>query len=105
MITSIIIIIIINDDDNYNQTSLMAFFVLFLHFFALSPLCAIELHGAGSTSCTVYLEGQPRCVRDGGVWRGCPAGSTADVFTRDICRIYQKSHSTLPSECQNQIVN
>ncbi|KAI8057348.1 hypothetical protein BDF22DRAFT_670972 [Syncephalis plumigaleata] len=58
------------------------------------------------TSCTVYLEDKPRCVRDGGVWRECPAGSTADAFTRNICRIYRQSHTTWPLAChQNQVID
>ncbi|KAF9974146.1 hypothetical protein BGZ73_002484 [Actinomortierella ambigua] len=37
-----------------------------------------------STSCTVFIEGQKRCVVDGGVWRECPGGSRVEDFVESI---------------------
>ncbi|KAF8058103.1 hypothetical protein HT031_005763 [Scenedesmus sp. PABB004] len=36
-------------------------------------------------SCTVFIAGAKRCVRDGGTWYDCPGGSAADDFVRAIC--------------------
>ncbi|KAJ2775846.1 hypothetical protein IWQ57_000003 [Coemansia nantahalensis] len=43
-----------------------------------------------STSATLYLAGEKRCVEDGG-WRECPGGHTPDDFIRDICAAYRGS--------------
>lgn len=40
---------------------------------------------AGVTkSCTVRLNGQTRCIRDGGEWKDCDGGSTAQDLVADI---------------------
>ncbi|EMC91781.1 hypothetical protein BAUCODRAFT_38921 [Baudoinia panamericana UAMH 10762] len=40
---------------------------------------------AGVTkSCTVRLEGEVRCIRDGGEWTDCEGGSSAADLTRDV---------------------
>lgn len=35
-------------------------------------------------SCTLRLEGETRCVRDGGEWKDCKNGSSVDSFVKDI---------------------
>ncbi|KAJ2803798.1 hypothetical protein H4R21_001892 [Coemansia helicoidea] len=50
-----------------------------------------------STSATLYLAGEKRCVEDGG-WRECPGGHTPDDFIRDICAAYRGSQPR-PSLC------
>lgn len=35
-------------------------------------------------SCTVRLEGEVRCIRDGGKWYDCPGGSSVDALVSDI---------------------
>ncbi|ORZ28273.1 hypothetical protein BCR41DRAFT_344953 [Lobosporangium transversale] len=41
-------------------------------------------HHGVSTSCTVFIDDRKRCVRDGGVWRECPEGSSVADFVRSI---------------------
>jgi hypothetical protein len=43
-----------------------------------------------STSCTVRLDGRVRCVRDGGEWRDCEAGSTVEDLVADIVDLYAR---------------
>lgn len=43
-----------------------------------------------STSCTIRLNEQVRCIRDGGEWKDCPAGSDRDSLIRDINKLYQE---------------
>ncbi|CAK3923356.1 hypothetical protein D0860_06412 [Lecanosticta acicola] len=43
---------------------------------------------AGVTrSCTVRLEEEIRCVRDGGAWRDCPGGAGVEDLVRDVKRL------------------
>ncbi|KAJ1961873.1 hypothetical protein GGI12_003000 [Dipsacomyces acuminosporus] len=49
------------------------------------------------TSATVFIDGKPRCVEDGG-WRDCPGGHQPADFIRDICAAYQGS-APKPSIC------
>ncbi|KAF9168549.1 hypothetical protein DFQ26_005580 [Actinomortierella ambigua] len=37
-----------------------------------------------STSCTVFIDHQKRCVVDGGAWRECPEGSRVEDFVKSI---------------------
>ncbi|GBF94189.1 hypothetical protein Rsub_07176 [Raphidocelis subcapitata] len=50
-------------------------------------------------SCTVALEGQPRCVRDGGEWRDCPGGSGDAEFRASICAAYRRRTGRDAPEC------
>ncbi|KAI8474862.1 MAG: hypothetical protein J3K34DRAFT_111252 [Monoraphidium minutum] len=36
-------------------------------------------------SCTVFVDGAKRCIRDGGRWYDCPGGSSEEEFTKTIC--------------------
>jgi hypothetical protein len=47
------------------------------------------------TSCTIYLQKNPRCVHDG-VWKNCPGGYEVHDFVRDICSNYS---GTKPNVC------
>ncbi|KAJ1821006.1 hypothetical protein LPJ56_000970 [Coemansia sp. RSA 2599] len=49
------------------------------------------------TSATLYIDGKPRCVEDGG-WRDCPGGYRPNDFIRDICAAY-KGAAPRPSIC------
>jgi len=42
-------------------------------------------------SCTVRLDGEVRCVRDGGVWTDCEAGHEPADLVKDVMKLrYQK---------------
>jgi hypothetical protein len=41
-------------------------------------------------SCTVFVEGAKRCVRDGGRWYDCPGGSSEAELLSSICDAYKK---------------
>ena len=48
-------------------------------------------HDAGvAISCTVRLEGDVRCVRDGGEWKNCKAGSSVESLVSDIEALWDK---------------
>lgn len=48
--------------------------------------------GAG-ISCTVRLNEEVRCVRDGGQWKDCPKGSAPGDLVRDIEKLYAERNS------------
>lgn len=48
--------------------------------------------GAG-ISCTVRLDEEVRCVRDGGEWKDCPRGSAPGDLVRDIEKLYAERNS------------
>jgi len=48
------------------------------------------------TSCTIYLQKEPRCVHDG-IWKNCPGGYEVTDFVRDICHDY--TGPSKPSAC------
>jgi hypothetical protein len=50
-------------------------------------------------SCTVYIDGKRRCVRDGGVWYDCPEGSTTGAFIKQICDAHKASTGSEAPEC------
>ncbi|KCV73086.1 hypothetical protein H696_00631 [Fonticula alba] len=50
-------------------------------------------------SCTVVIDDEIVCVRDGGSWYNCPNGSTVADFVRQICQRYQGPR--LPTVCAN----
>ncbi|KAG0237105.1 hypothetical protein BGW41_000273 [Actinomortierella wolfii] len=43
-----------------------------------------------STSCTVFINNEKRCVIDGGVWRECPGGSSVDNFANTIHEVARR---------------
>lgn len=47
--------------------------------------------GAG-ISCTVRLDDDVRCVRDGGEWKQCPRGSAVGDLVKDIDRLYSEGN-------------
>lgn len=48
----------------------------------VAPLRGVE------RSCTIYIEGQQRCVHDGGNWYDCPDGHSVDDFVTSICNAF-----------------
>ena len=40
-------------------------------------------------SCTVRLDDQIRCIRDGGKWKDCEKGSTVDDLVADVDKLYK----------------
>lgn len=48
--------------------------------------------GAG-ISCTVRLDEEVRCVRDGGEWKDCPKGSAPGDLVKDIEKLYAERNS------------
>jgi hypothetical protein len=49
---------------------------------------------AGVTkSCTVRLDGEIRCIRDGGEWKDCDGGSRAEDLVADVEALYRKGWS------------
>jgi len=52
------------------------------------------------TSATIVVDDNPICVRDGGEWKDCPAGTEPDDFKMVICGVYaMKNQGKLPKEC------
>lgn len=45
-----------------------------------------------TTSCTVRLDEKARCVRDGGKWKQCKAGSSVDDLVDDIQKLWAKKN-------------
>jgi hypothetical protein len=41
-------------------------------------------------SCTVRLDGEIRCIRDGGEWYDCEGGSSVKDLVKDVGRLYEK---------------
>lgn len=53
------------------------------------------------TSCTVQIDGNSVCVRDGGEWKDCPAGSKRGDFKQLICAAYAAANrGRLPRACR-----
>lgn len=44
-------------------------------------------------SCTVRVNGETRCIRDGGAWKECVGGSSVDELVRDIKKAYNSTTS------------
>lgn len=54
------------------------------------------------TSCTVQVEGNTLCVRDGGEWKDCPVGSDLKAWKEMICAsISMKAKGHLPQACKD----
>lgn len=46
---------------------------------------------AGATkSCTIHVNGKPRCIRDGGQFYNCPGGSSPSDFVATVCEAYNQ---------------
>lgn len=45
-------------------------------------------------SCTVRLEGETRCIRDGGEWKDCEGGAKVGTLVKEIERMYKKKNKT-----------
>ena len=45
--------------------------------------------GAG-ISCTVRVDGEERCIRDGGEWKECEKGSKPEDLVRDIEKLWRE---------------
>lgn len=71
----------------------------------LMAASAAEVKARGvKSSCTVMLDGAPRCVRDGGEWRDCPGGARDEDFVRSICAALSRKGggAALPPACGAQ---
>jgi hypothetical protein len=44
-------------------------------------------------SCTVRLNGEVRCIRDGGEWKDCEGGSKAEDLVADVLDLWKESSS------------
>jgi hypothetical protein len=54
------------------------------------------------TSCTVQVDGNTLCVRDGGEWKDCPVGPDLKAWKEMICAsISMKSKGHLPAACKD----
>ena len=53
-----------------------------------------------STSCTVHIGGQLRCVHDG-FWKECTDGYQIEDFIKSICKDYIRATQIIPSECMD----
>jgi hypothetical protein len=49
-------------------------------------------HVNATTSCTVRLNEQERCVRDGGEWKDCENGSSVKSLVDDIEKLWSKKN-------------
>jgi len=52
-----------------------------------------------TTSCTIWINKEPRCVHDGGVWYDCPGGPEVEDFVQTICQAYWADTGVWPTEC------
>lgn len=50
-------------------------------------------------SCTVYIDGKRRCIRDGGRWYDCPDGDSDAAFLKSICAAHKAKAGTVVPEC------
>ncbi|KAF8059432.1 hypothetical protein HT031_005237 [Scenedesmus sp. PABB004] len=65
-----------------------------------AELAATAAAGVG-TSCTIQVDGNTICVRDGGEWKDCPAGTKTDDFKQVLCAaLAAKSRGRLPPVCR-----
>jgi hypothetical protein len=57
-----------------------------------------------TTSCTVQVEGNTLCVRDGGEWKDCPVGSDLKAWKEMICASLSMKHQGhVPKVCQDVV--
>eukprot|EP00878_Enallax_costatus_P002079 GHUV01002246.1.p1 GENE.GHUV01002246.1~~GHUV01002246.1.p1 ORF type:complete len:230 (+),score=58.23 GHUV01002246.1:101-790(+) len=58
-----------------------------------------------STSCTIQVEGNTVCVRDGGEWKECPAGTDTKDFKQLFCAAFAaKNEGHMPPTCRPSVV-
>jgi len=50
-------------------------------------------------SCTVFIAGQKRCIRDGGRWYDCNGGHSTADFVKTICAAYSAQGAASHSAC------
>eukprot|EP00727_Mastigamoeba_balamuthi_P013912 m51a1_g9143 hypothetical protein (200) ;mRNA; r:81356-82310 len=48
---------------------------------------SVESCGSVRVSCSIYVDGKPRCVHDGD-WQECPGGHSEADFERTVCDAY-----------------
>jgi hypothetical protein len=53
-----------------------------------------EKHAKVTKSCTLYINSEKRCVRDGGRWYDCPGGNEDVDLVKSICSIYKPLDSS-----------
>ena len=58
----------------------------------------VVAHGV-KKSCTVFIGGQKKCVRDGGRWYDCAGGSDTQAFIKQICDAYKAETGAASQEC------
>lgn len=51
-------------------------------------------------SCTVFIDGNKRCIRDGGTWYDCADGSSTQDFIKSICAVYKAKAGKAAPECE-----
>lgn len=51
-------------------------------------------------SCTMFVDGKKRCIRDGGRFYDCPGGSTTQDFIKTICDAHTAKTGKTAPECQ-----
>jgi hypothetical protein len=51
-------------------------------------------------SCTVFIDSSKRCIRDGGSWYDCEAGSDTQSFIKSICEAYKAKAGKSAPECE-----
>lgn len=60
----------------------------------------VEANGV-KKSCTVFIDGAKKCIRDGGRWYDCEGGSEAHSFIKQICAAHAaKSGGAVAPECK-----
>ncbi|GAX85344.1 hypothetical protein CEUSTIGMA_g12761.t1 [Chlamydomonas eustigma] len=52
-------------------------------------------------SCTMWVNGKPRCVHDGGIWYDCPGGPEVEDFIDSICSSYWKETGHWAKDCED----
>lgn len=50
-------------------------------------------------SCTVFVDGAKRCIRDGGTWYDCPQGSDTAAFIKSVCDAFKAKTGKPAPEC------
>jgi hypothetical protein len=50
-------------------------------------------------SCTVFIAGKARCIRDGGIWYDCDAGSSNQDFLKTICDAHAQMTGAVAKNC------
>eukprot|EP00879_Flechtneria_rotunda_P022568 GHRR01023830.1.p1 GENE.GHRR01023830.1~~GHRR01023830.1.p1 ORF type:complete len:202 (+),score=44.79 GHRR01023830.1:447-1052(+) len=57
-------------------------------------------------SCTIYIAGERRCIRDGGRSYDCPGGDSESAFIQTVCNAYKAKTGQVASACvKNDVRN